>query len=375
MTKKKVAIIHFHPVEYYPPIHNLLTYISDNQKNVYIYFYSTKNEKGLNKVNYNITKDFRITKIKQNSNRLLRFLKYIYFNIFTIFSILRIRPDSILYVESISSFPAYLVSKFFFKKTQILIHYHEYTTPEQYQNDMKIVRYLHKKETFLYRKAIWLSQTNSDRLKLFKSNFPEVNFHDTLKTLPNFPPKKWKNNNKECKQRQINFPIKLVYIGSLAKGNMYSEELLNWVKKQKGKITLDLYAINFHADIIDFLQTLNCNYIEFKGGLNYQEIPMVLPKYDVGIIMYKAVTPNVKYCASNKLFEYLACDLDVWVSKEMVSSSPYVRTNYYPKVLKVDFSDLNNFDWKKAIDRKGLEYKPTNYFCENVLPKLTAKLY
>jgi hypothetical protein len=47
-----------------------------------------------------------------------------------------------------------------------------------------------------------------------------------------------------------------------------------------------------------------------------------------------------------------------------------ILASTFPKVLSVDFENLNNLNWQKATNHEGLEYKPTNYFCEDVYGEL-----
>jgi hypothetical protein len=88
--KKKVAIIHFHPVEFYPPIHNLLNYIDESVESFDTYFFSTQNDKNLPRTSYKFKNDYRPTSIKSNGNRWINLLKIIFFNTFTISKFMKV---------------------------------------------------------------------------------------------------------------------------------------------------------------------------------------------------------------------------------------------------------------------------------------------
>lgn len=374
--KKKVAIIHFHPVEFYPPIHNLLNYIEESESNIDVYFFSTKNDKGLATTQYKFNNDYRPTSLKSNGNRWLNLIKILYFNVFTLFKLILTKPDAILYYESISSFVPYILTRFFYPKIPVFIHYHEYTTPRQYAEEMKIILFFHSKESYLYTKASWISHTNHDRLELFRKDFIELNLGDKLKVLPNFPPLKWQkaNNLIEHTIPKDQETIRMVYLGSLSTRSMYFKEISHWIIKQKGKFTLDIYSINLKEDVKHFLDEINTPFIKIKGSLRYDDIPSQLEKYDIGLILYNGATLNYVYNAPNKLFEYLICDLDVWFSDDLKGSFPYIREECYPKVLKVDFKSLDKFNWEQAISRKGLKYQPSQHFHENVLLGLISSI-
>ena len=151
---------------------------------------------------------------------------------------------------------------------------------------------------------------------------------------------------------------------------MYFKEVAQWVKKHNSEITLDIYSKNILDDVQKYLLELDCEEIQVKGAINYDQIPEILRSYHVGLIIYKGVTQNVKYCAPNKLFEYWACGLDIWFSTDLETSKNYKTSGVYPKVIEVDFMNLDDFDWKAAWDKEGLAYSPSPYFAEEVLNEL-----
>ena len=146
--KKKIVIIHFQQVEFYPPLQNLLLILKDGEYQVEIVVYSTRQSK-LPK--FYLDSD-SITVIRKNATskyKLIRFFRHIYFYIFTTFKLLYYRPDKVLYFESVSSFPA-IFYKFLFSEIQLMVHYHEYTTPREYDDGMKIVKWSYLVERFFF---------------------------------------------------------------------------------------------------------------------------------------------------------------------------------------------------------------------------------
>ena len=125
----------------------------------------------------------------------------------------------------------------------------------------------------------------------------------------------------------------------------------------------------------NYIDTLNSMFIEVKPGLPYDELPRIIKNYTVGVVLYNGHIPNYIYNAPNKLFEYLACGLDVWLPQTMIGSLPYVTQNSYPKVTALDFTTLPEFDLYSGIDRTGLHFKPTTFFCEDVLIEITKLLF
>ena len=83
---------------------------------------------------------------------------------------------------------------------------------------------------------------------------------------------------------------------------------------------------------------------------------------------------NYVYNAPNKLFEYLACGLDVWFPDVMTGSVPYVTELTYPKVIAVNFTELGKLQIHKFIDKNGFTYKASDFYYEKELQRLISEL-
>jgi hypothetical protein len=94
----------------------------------------------------------------------------------------------------------------------------------------------------------------------------------------------------------------------------------------------------------------------------------------VGLILYKATSLNFRFNAPNKLFEYLAAGLDVWFPMEMLGCYPYLRNDYYPKVMKVDFTRLSTFNYHQALDKTEMIERRTAFFSEDIYGPLAEKI-
>jgi len=142
--------------------------------------------------------------------------------------------------------------------------------------------------------------------------------------------------------------------------------MCEWVITQKGQYTFDIYSFNLPQNTATYLKNLNQSTINvFLDGIPYHEIPITLKNYDVGLILYKPYSKNVINCISNKFYEYTACNLDVWFSNCMKTTHSLVTTNTYPKIVPVDFEQLNIFDAPTALSKNNCTYHPSTYFCEN----------
>lgn len=373
----KFAFLHYLPLEYYPPVTNLIDYLAgermDNFKKIKIY--SSHNVKGRSEYQPRklIANSQQLPAIsrspfpKETDNSLIRLFKYLHYNILTLIGLITCRPNNLLYYESYSAWPAYVYTRYFNRKCRLFIHFHEYASKAWYRTTMRQVRYFHRLEKkWLFPRAEWISQTNEDRLQLFHQDHPYLKFGQ-LKIMPNYPPKVWQNLRSKLHDASPPSVLKMVYVGSISFQSTYIREVCQWVNTLEGKVLIDIYAFNLHRDVLEFLKSLNSPFIRFfDQGIEYNAQPTVLSKYQVGLILYKAHNLNYTYNAPNKLFEYLACGLDVWYPAVLHGPRPYQTSNTYPKVTSVDFENLMAFDWAAAIDRSGCSNQPSVYYCEEV---------
>jgi hypothetical protein len=258
-------------------------------------------------------------------------------------------------------------------KVKLLAHYHEYCSPQEYAANMFLVKTMHKQEAKMYSHSYhWISQTNEVRLqKMIRDNHLENIGQAVFHTMPNYPSRYWagRKTNYETSEK-----IRLVYVGSFGYDTTYLKELTQWVVQNKNQFTLNLYSHNIDEKASAFLGSLKANNVQFHGAVNYPELPEVLARYDIGLVIYKPVSDNWIHNAPNKIFEYLACGLDVWFSNTMTYAKKLSTEDTFPKIIPVDFENLDEFDFKKAVSRTGLLYKESDFFYENVYDKILAEL-
>ena len=143
---KRIGIVHYLPLEYYPPVTNLLDCMV-LEEDMKIKVWSCHNVK--NRQPYSAGRGIHITRTifpKASDTRLFRLFKYVIFNLHFFFGLLRFRPEKILYFDTYSVGPVYWYLKFFGKKTELFVHNHEYFDSDWYQNGMAVVKYYHHLE-------------------------------------------------------------------------------------------------------------------------------------------------------------------------------------------------------------------------------------
>jgi len=362
----KLVIIHFSPLELYPPIQNLIRELErlGHAKDVVVLTTRLSSNTVFQTFHTSVSIR-RLGRYAFGRPAPVRFWNYFRFYATSLLSLLRLAPDRILYVETLSSWPAYIYKKLA-PRCEIYIHYHEYTSPQEYRDGMRLTRYFHSLEKRLYPRVRWISHTNALRLSLFAGDHPSLaTTHSHV--LPNYPPRSWAR-----KREPATGPLRLVYVGSLSLNTMFVEAFSSWVVRQNGSVQWDIYSHNYEADVVAYWQALNSPWIVQRQGTDYDRLPEILCHYDLGVILYKGTTPNYVYNAPNKLFEYLACGLSVWLPTAMIGSLPYCDGN---QVAAFDFDQLDKINLQKFFDRRHGNDCMTHYFCEEALAELMQTLF
>jgi hypothetical protein len=225
-------------------------------------------------------------------------------------------------------------------------------------------------EKMFYPLAYTISQTNDERMIRFCQDNNLIRDNRFL-IIPNYPPRSWYSANSQ--DRQLISPYKMVYVGyTLHNETMFVDEIFDFIKQHK-EFTLDCYLSFIPGDLSGKIKDVT-DRITIHPAIPNENLPNVLINYSIGLVFYKGSITNAVYCASNKLFEYLACDLDVWFSEQMKGCYPYITKNTYPKVIKLDFENLDKIDIQKLVSKDGLEFSPVNYYAEDAFADLINHL-
>lgn len=358
---KKIAIVHFNIVEKYPPVINLIRYLSVTIKAAGIVIFTTGSGKlfwhlDLPKVTIN-----RVVLWKDSLSRIMRVWKYGLFNLKTLFQLIRMKPDVIIYYETLSAFAPLFYKKWINSQVPVFVHYHEYMSPEEYSKGMILVRRLHKMEKSFYKKAAWVSHTNEDRMRLFIRDMGDF-APSSIHILPNYPPESWISQARIVKRN--NDPrIGFVYVGSLSIQTMHTKEMAMFIANNPDLCYWDIYSNNHDKEVMIFLSELRASNIFFKGAIAYDDLPSKLPMYDIGLILYNAYIPNYAYNAPNKLFEYLACGLNVWFTPNLSGILPFKKDDKpWVKMINIQVPELPEL----TICKRSEQLNKQPYIAEEV---------
>ena len=304
-------------------------------------------------------------------NILCRIYNYIKFYLFSFYYLIIYNPKIVLYFETLSSLPAIMFKKIKKKKISLMCHYHEYTTTAEYKNGMFLNKWIHEIEKKNYHNYQWISQTNKERLSRFLIDINQPFIRKVIfKVMPNYPSKKWVSNTD--KKLHSLLELKFIFIGSLCLKNHYLKEMADFAIKNK--IQFDIFSHNIKEDAIDYIKNLQSTYVKYCGIIDYDSIRDTLKDYNIGVVLYHPTTSNVKYSAPNKIFEYLSCGLDVLIPDNMEYAMNYVNQSYRPRIIPINFNQLDSFDYASYVNNNDLSYKPSPYNYEDVYQVLLTNI-
>jgi hypothetical protein len=349
-TELNLAILHWSPIEIYPPATNLVRCLSSN---------------GALQLTIHTMEDYSARSAFFSPGCLIfrnpspvgksawrRMIAYFWYHGATFIRLMREKPDAVLYIEPSSAFPVYLHS-LLRPGVPIFIHHHEYHSPDQFlRPGMRLVRWFHRLEKKrLLPRARWVSHTNAKRMELFCQDCPMVPTQ-VRRILPNYPPAAW-GDETNIVWDSTEGPFRFVYVGSLSRRDTFLEAFVRWLTTlPAGSVQFDVYAYNLDAPTREFLIANQGEVLRFfPKGVDYDQLPGVLRNYHVGVILYRAETLNYRYNETNKLFEYLVCGLDVWYSHRMQGIKPHARTEVRPRVIECDFENMALRDWREYMAR------------------------
>ena len=372
----KIAVVHAHPLERYPPATNAIDYFGRRQGTdvLVVSVESPSNiSTYLNPACEIHRIPFRDPSASSVSNAVQGFLWH--------WKAARImaswKPDVIFYWDPQSALACYLCLRWMGCKAALFVHHHEYHAPQDFHRvGMRTARIGHYFERrWLFPRASWISQTNAERMRLLHRDVPSLT-DEQSRVMPNYPPKAWIERCCSELTSRRGDTLRLVYVGSLSLEDTFIGPLVDWLLAHPtAGVTLDVFTNNCEQRTLQFLRDANGAIIRLhEAGVDYQEIPDVLADFDVGVVLYRCNTTNYVYNASNKLFEYLTCGLDVWYPPPMLGVKPYARYNAWPRVVEVDFEDLDNLDLNKLRSRDGLPNVPWTETCESQLAILEAEM-
>jgi glycosyltransferase involved in cell wall biosynthesis len=338
----KIALVHFQPLEKYPPVMNCIRDL-EKEKVTALKIFSSHSKNNWFSSSYPIYRLGNYTTFRWS-----RYWTYLYFNLACFFFLCYYRPKKVLYYETYSAWPVFWYKKLF-PAVVVFIHFHEYVSEKEKKESTSYFKYLLKKEAYNLNNASWISHTNEDRMQLFQQEYPFLSINQ-CHILPNYPPADWAIRAQQIRaNRQVSAIKRMVYVGALGLESTYIIEIAAWIVEQKGVYTLDIYGSNMDIAVLNYLLNIKTSYISINNAIPYYELPELLATYDICLVLYKCIIPNHIFSVPNKVFEYLACGLQVWYSEELVSTNKFKQEYDIQQLISISFTKLISLPEKNVF--------------------------
>jgi len=370
----KVAYVHNLPLEYYPPASNFLDLIGRSQKTE-VRVFTSRNRKQRALYENNAIKIMRSSPPNPSAAVLWRMLIALWWHLRTAFSLVVFRPSAIIYIEPHSALAVYLYYRLFRGSARLFIHHHEYYERKDYTRPgMRLPQLGSRLErSDLFQRAEWISQTNSDRLQLARGDHPDVPA-GTWQVLPNYPPAAWASPPASRSPATVQAPLRLIYVGSASFEDTYIREIAQWATVHPDDIKLHICGYNVAADVWAWLEKERFANVTFDAtGYVYEDLPIILSAFDVGLVLYKGNTTNFIFNVPNKVFEYLVCGLEVWYPPEMTGTCHFRETTGAP-LRELDFAHLNELDPSALAPLDSIRFNSACFTAERAFAPLFEQL-
>lgn len=337
-------VLHWLPLERFPPAQNLLR-VAASDNRFCMQCCTTFEDGARDRFEVDGVRVYRTGFPLGRLSRLRRLWRFLVFPLMCLWVAIRHRPQVVLYYEPHSALAAFL-TLLVRPRARLLIHYHEYRELPHYRDRGNLLARVGfwLESRWLFRRAVWISQTNPDRCRLFLKDCPAVN-SQVLRSLPNYPPANWAARA-GCVRPAPGRAVRLVYVGAVSLHDTYIREVVRWVKSHAAdQLTLDLFVHSMDARTADFLRAEQSAGLRVVfGGVPYDSLPETLAQFDVGLIIYRCTTTNYVYNAPNKLFEYLVCGLGVLYPQQMLGVAASRQAAAGQRVRSVCYEQIDSLD-------------------------------
>lgn len=369
----RIGYVHVLPLEYYPPARNALVHLASIDQWL-LRAWTSANRRNLPQWTESAVTLRRPAHPDARTALPLRMLGYGGWHLRTAAELAGWRPDAIIAVEPHSALAVWLYYRLFAGSASLFIHHHEYYAPEDFDAPgMRVLRATRRLEQRdLFPRALWVSQTNDERLRLLLSWNPAIRKSAAM-VLPNYPPREWIAKAQGVPRSAPSSRLRLIYLGSASFRDTFIREVATWAAERTSSVSLHVCGDNVDPRVWTWLASLGASNITSNtGGISYDDLPELLTQFDVGLVLYKGNTLNFVHNVPNKAIEYLACGLDVWYPREMVAMRGFHSRFADLPLREIDFRAMPDSELLPSRTRHSSEEFP--FTCEAAMTPLVAAL-
>jgi hypothetical protein len=372
----KIAFVHQLPLEIYPPASNALAILA-GQAGWEVRVWSSAGGNGMRPYQNCAVGVTRPDFPGPRCGSVARLAGFVRWHLRVARDLARWRPAAVISVEPHSALAVWIYYRLFGGTARLIIHHHEYYAPGDYlkpgSRTSRICHYFEK--TYLFGRAVWVSQTNDARLRLLMNDCGAVT-GGNARLWPNFPPREWSDRVKAAKavahSPLSDPPLRLICVGSLSFEDTFIREVAEWVAARPGRVSLHVCGHNVRPDVWHWLASLAVPNITCQpAGCAYDELPELLVRFAVALVLYKGNTLNFVHNVPNKAVEALVCGLEVWYPPEMVGMSEFHQRFQQLPLRQVNFGRMTA-EMPAPIVRVGID--PEDFSAERAMEPLLESL-
>ncbi len=337
----KIAVVHVLPLEYYPPVRNMLKLFAE-RRGWDIRAWTTSNSRGMRPWSSPAVTVRRPHNAKETSTLPLRLAGYASWHLQTALELRAWKPDAVIYIEPHSALAVSIFYKISRARTPLFIHHHEYYAPEDYEGPgMRVLRATRKLErNGLFPRASWVSQTNDQRLRLLLAERAFIR-RESAYSLPNYPPTAWVKSADVSEATVSHEILRIVYVGSASFHDTFIREAVEWAAAHRDTVSLHICGDNVQPNVVSWIRSLASGNVTVNDhGVDYEKLPSFLRSFDVGLVLYRGNTLNFVHNVPNKAVEYLACGLQVWYPGVMEGMVHFHQLHPQENLREMNFEEL-----------------------------------
>ena len=207
-----------------------------------------------------------------------------------------------IYIYSHELFVIWFGTKLKLKKLKIIYHQFEMITPPT----------LNRQDNF------FLAGIKKRFTKLDLAIFPEENRKKFFQKLvsPVYNSKQFfllPNTNNNCQARHYSdekSPIRITHIGSVGISH-HIQNFLTAIKNLPSEKFEIWFVGHLNVEVLDLIKAADLKNVVVTGQIPHSELGEIYQKTDIGVVLYKDVNINNRYCAPNKIYEFWSYGIPV----------------------------------------------------------------
>ena len=252
--------------------------------------------------------DFRIIDIplEHSKNKIKNFYNQIRINFKASFIIASLKPDSVVCITLFAALTGVLV-----KNKQSAVQFVFDNNELFMQTNMSFLKKMvwMPIHSLVFLKADIILHAEENRMEYCKRKYSTSAKHILLENLPFV-----EQNSIPRSRNEFHDPIRIVYIGAFLPSRCI-EDILEAFHEIPSELALcDLIGygkFSYMTILKKHASSLSLDNVRFLPPIPHADVLNVLNNYDVGLAFYRSSNLNQYYCAPNKVYDYIACNMPI----------------------------------------------------------------